>query len=327
VSELRKDAARGHWVLVRPQSAPAAGPAECALCPGNESLTAQEIAAYRKDGSAPNGPGWQVRVVPESDPYFRLEWDLVRAGVGMYDKITPRGASELVVESPRHDETLASMPEEQLEAVLWMYRDRLVDLKRDSQIRDIVVSRHHRKPDVPPHHAYSRVSGSPIVFDEKRRELAEAREYYQYKRRCVYCDMIRQEIAAEERVVALTPHFVVFAPYAARLPLEVWILPRQHACAFEDSLGPETVPDLARVVSRFFRALASAFDDPGYELSLHTAPNLMTRILQGEWATIRGDYHWHVEIMGQPERANRVGGIYVNEVPPEEIARRLRAAL
>ena len=75
-----------------------------------------EIAAYRKDGSAPNTPGWTVRVVPERDPYFRIEWELAREGVGMFDMITPRGASELIIESPRHDDTLATMDPEQLEA-------------------------------------------------------------------------------------------------------------------------------------------------------------------------------------------------------------------
>ena len=133
-----------------------------------------------------------------------------------------------------------------LEAVLWMYRDRLVDLKRDGQIRDILVSRRHKKPGVPPHHPYSRVSAIPIVFDETRRELREAREYYQYKRRCLYCDMLRQEIAAEERVVSLTPTFAALVPYAARGPLETWILPRQHGCSFEEGLTAETARDLAR---------------------------------------------------------------------------------
>ena len=58
----------------------------------------------------------------------------------------------------------------------------------------------------------------PIVFDEKRRELREAREYYQYKRRCLYCDLLRQEIAARERVVRLTKSFACLVPYAARGP-------------------------------------------------------------------------------------------------------------
>jgi UDPglucose--hexose-1-phosphate uridylyltransferase len=119
-----------------------------------------------------------VRVVAEHDPYFRIEWELVREGLGLFDVITPRGASELVIESPRHDDTLAAMAPEQIESVLWMYRDRIVDLKRDGQIRDILISRHHRKPGVAPHHPYSRVSAIPIVFDATRRELREAREYY-----------------------------------------------------------------------------------------------------------------------------------------------------
>ncbi len=298
---------------------------DCPFCPGAEAAT-PEIAAYRKEGSAPNTPGWTVRVVPEQDPYFRIEWELVREGVGMFDMITPRGASEVIIESPRHEDSLATMDPEQIEAVLWMYRDRLLDLKRDGQIRDILVSRRHRKPGVEPHHPYSRVTAIPVVSAETRRELREAREYYQYKRRCLYCDMLRQEGAAEERIARLTPSFVALVPYAARGPLETWILPRRHACSFEESLTSETAPDLARLISDYFRILARRFGDPGYELMLHTAPNLRSRILQGDWATIRDDYHWHVEIVGQPERANRVGGILITETPPEQAAAELRDA-
>ena len=324
MDELRKDPTRSRWVLVRPtrQSEP---DGDCPYCPGAEARTT-EIAAYRKDGAEPGGPDWSVRVVPASDPYFKIERELIREGVGMFDMITPRGAGELIIESPRHDDTLATMDPVQLEAVLWMYRDRLVDLKRDSQIRDILISRHHKKPGVAPHHPYSRVTAIPIVFDETRRELREAREYYQYKRRCLYCDMLRQEIAQEERVTRLTPSFVALVPYAARGPLETWILPRHHGCSFEEAITPGTVSDLARLLSQLFRTLARHFGDPGYELVLHTAPNLRSRILQGDWATIRDDYHWHMEILAQPERANRVGGIFVNEKPPEATAAELRQA-
>jgi UDPglucose--hexose-1-phosphate uridylyltransferase len=265
-----------------------------------------------------------VRVVPEPDAYFRIEWELVREGVGMYDMIVPRGASELIVESPRHEDTFASMEPAQIESVLWMYRDRLLDLKRDSQIRDILVSRHHRKPGVPNHHPYSRITAIPIVFDETRRELRESREYYQYKRRCLYCDLLRQEMGAEERLVHATRGFVALVPYASRAPLETWILPRRHGCSYEEALTSESAPDLARLLAEYCRTLERHFDDPGYELVLHTAPNLRSRILQGDWATIRDDYHWHIEILPQPERLNRVGGIFVNEKPPEDAARDLR---
>lgn len=324
VDELRKDPTRGRWVLVRsrPRPEPEDG---CLYCPGAEHRT-QEIAAYRAEGAPPGGPGWRVRVVPARDPYFRVERELIREGVGMFDRITPRGAAELVIESPRHDDTLASMDPSQIEAVLWMYRDRIVDLKRDPQIRDILVQRHHKKPGAAPQHPHSRVMAIPIVFDETRRELREAREYYQYKRRCLYCDMLRQEVAGEQRVVRLTPHFVVLVPYAAQAALETWILPRQHACAFEEGLGAETAPDLARLLSQHFRTWSKSFGDPGYELVLHSAPNLRSRILPGDWATLRDDYHWHLEVVAHPERATRVGGIFVNETAPEAVAAELRHA-
>jgi UDPglucose--hexose-1-phosphate uridylyltransferase len=116
-------------------------------------------------------------------------------------------------------------------------------------------------------------------------------------------------------------------PYASRTPLETWILPRQHGCSFEDALTADSGRDLARTLSAYFRTLARGFGDPGYEMVLHTAPNLKSRILQGDWATIRDDYHWHIEVVVHPERANRVGGIYVNETPPEQVAAELRRAL
>ena len=324
MEELRKDPTRGRWVLIRPKG-PAEGDGDCPYCPGAEGATT-EIVAYRKDGALPNGPGWSVRVVPASDPYFKIEWELIREGVGMFDMITPRGASELVIESPRHDDTMATMAPEQIESVLWMWRDRLLDLKRDGQIREILVSRNHKKPGVGPHHPYSRLTAIPIVFDETRQELREAREYYQYKRRCLYCDMLRQEIGAQGRVIRLTPGFTALVPYAARSPLETWLLPRRHGCSFEDALTADTAADLARLMSQYFRTLAASFGDPGYELMLHTAPNLRSRILQGDWATIRDDYHWHIEILAQPERINRVGGIFVNEKPPETTANDLRTS-
>src|SRR5262249_48404342 len=199
------------------------------------------------------------------DAYFRIEWELVREGVGMFACINPGGASGLGTASPRRADPFASMEPAALEAVLWMYRDRLLDLKRDGQIRDILVSRRHKKPGVAGHHPYSRVTAIPIVFDETRRELREAREYYQYKRRCLYCDILRQEIGAEERVIRLSQAFAAIVPYAPRVPLETWIDPRQHACSFEEAIKPENLGDLARLLSEYFRTLVRGFGDPGYE--------------------------------------------------------------
>jgi UDPglucose--hexose-1-phosphate uridylyltransferase len=324
MADLRKDPTRGRWVLVRPRTERALSPDPCPFCPGNELLTPPEIAAYRKEGSAPDSPGWLVRVIPEADPYFRIERQLVREGVGLYDRLSPRGATELILETPAHDDTAATMGEAQWEQVLWMYGERIRDLKGDINIRDLLITRRHRAPGARIAHPYSRLTAIPVIFDEVRRKLRECREYYEYKRRCVYCDIIRQEMAAEERLIQLTDRFVVLSPYAPQSPSEVWILPRQHHCAFEEILTREMVADLAGLLAGYFRTLAGPLGDPSFEMTLFTAPNLASKVLPGEWATIADDYHWHIEVVPEFQPRPRIGGIYVNETPPEEAARRLR---
>jgi UDPglucose--hexose-1-phosphate uridylyltransferase len=326
--ELRKDVATGQWVLVRPHTLETRewdDQGVCPFCPGHEHLTGPEIAAYRPPGAARSGPGWEVRVIPERDPYFVIEEELVREGIGMFDRVTARGASEIVVEGPDHGATLESAEEEQVERVLWMYRDRIRDLKRDLMIRNIVVTRRHNKPGSRIRHPYSRVLAAPIIFDDVRTELTQAREYFAYKRRCVFCDTIRQESTTGDRLIQLTPHFAAFVPYAARVSFELRVFPRRHACGFED-VTPDEVKDLSRVLRHVCGRVAKAVGDPSYELTLHTSPNLGVRVVQGEWETIDRDYHWHFELLVRPERAGGVSGIAVTDMLPEEAARLLREA-
>lgn len=328
-SELRKDPTTGKWVLIRSPRPEATngdeGDAACPFCPGNEHLTPPPIAVDGPGGGRPGQPGWQVRVIPERDPYFRVEEELVREGVGMFDRVSSRGASEIVVEDPRHAVSLAEADEDQVARVLWMYRSRIEDLKRDLKIRNVVVTRRHGKPGARIRHPYSRILAGPIIFDELRTELAQAREYFAYKRRCVYCDTIREEMAAGDRLVLETPHFVALVPYAARVPFDLRVLPRRHACVYEE-IGAEEVADLARLLKSLLGALAKALGDPSYEMVLHTAPNLGAKLLADEWNTVARDYHWHLEVSPRPELRTAVGGIAVNEVPPEVAAEVLREA-
>ena len=284
----------------------------CPFCPGNESHPPREIFAYRKEGSAPNGPGWSVRVIPEADPYFRIEQELVREGLGLYDRISPRGATELIVESPSHDDTAATLGDGQWEQVLWMYGERIRDLKRDQSIRDILVTRRHRAPGSRITHPYSRLTAIPIIFDEVRRKLRECREHYEYKRRCVYCDMIRQEIAAGDRVVRLTDHFLALSPYAACSPYETWILPRR--C--DDDFLATSVESLADALHLLFVALRDGLNRPAFNMWLHRLP--------GE------RFHWHFELQprtGQLAGLELGGDMYINSLPAVAAARRLRAAV
>ena len=151
--ELRKDPVTGRWVIVatdrakRPtdfvrQPVKASGQGVCPFCPGNESKTPPEVLAYRNDGGR-DQPGWRVRVVPNKFPALGIEGELNRQGDGMYDKMNGIGAHEVIIETPDHVTTLAEMPERQIEEVLWAFRDRVIDLKKDRRFRYILIFKNH----------------------------------------------------------------------------------------------------------------------------------------------------------------------------------------
>jgi UDPglucose--hexose-1-phosphate uridylyltransferase len=114
-------------------------------------------------------------------------------------------------------------------------------------------------------------------------------------------------------------------PYAARAPYELRVLPRRHACAFEELSGSQAA-ELARLLRDLLGLLSKALGDPPYELVLHSAPNLQVKVLQGEWDTVARDYHWHLELTPAHDRRADVAGIAVNQTLPEEAAHFLRTA-
>ena len=59
-------------------------------------------------------------------------------------------------------------------------------------------------------------------------EMDGAKKYYDFKERCVYCDIIRQEEASAARLVIETERFMALEPYAPRFPFETWVMPMRH---------------------------------------------------------------------------------------------------
>jgi UDPglucose--hexose-1-phosphate uridylyltransferase len=159
----------------------------------------------------------------------------------------------------------------------------------------------------------------PIVPKRVREEVDSSKRYYQEKERCIFCDMIRQEVDTGVRVINENEHFIALAPYAPRFPFEIWVLPKQHGSAFENNQSP-VYAGLARVLKDNLMRLDAVLDHPAYNLMIHTSPI-------GE--ELNEHYHWHIEIM--PKLTKVAGfewgtGFYICPTPPEEAARFLREA-
>lgn len=328
--ELRKDPVIGRWVIIatergkRPMhytiEPEKRKNKECAFCAYHESETPPEILAYREAGTAPNTPGWWVRVVPNRFPALKSEGELNREGIGMYDKMNGVGAHEVVIETPDHNATLATLEEKYVQEVIWAYRDRYLELKKDPRFRFIMIFKNQGSTaGASLEHAHSQIIALPIIPKRVKEELDGAREYFDYKERCVFCDIIHQEVSMGSRVVMENEDFLSFCPFASRFPFETWIIPKKHASSFENIKKSEVV-NFAQVLKGTLLKLKLALNDPPYNYILHCAPcNGMSSALPY--------YHWHIEIM--PRLTNVAGfewgtGFYINPTEPETAAEELR---
>jgi UDPglucose--hexose-1-phosphate uridylyltransferase len=291
----------------------------CPFCPGQEQKTPPEVLAFRQCGE-PNQPGWTVRVVPSKFPVLQVEGDLDRQGDGMFDRMNGIGAHEVVIEAPDHNLTWAEMPERQLEDVLWAYRARILDLRKDIRLRYITVFKNHGEAAGSLiGHPHSELVALPVIPKRASEEMEGCRAYHAFKERCVYCDIVQQEVRAGLRLVTETEHFVVIQPYAPRFPFETWVIPQHHSSHFE-SAEPPAMQNLAWVLRLTLRQIEKTLEQPAYNLVMHSAP-----IQEGPMA----HYHWHIELM--PKLTRVAGfewgtGFYINPTPPEESARFLKQA-
>jgi len=326
--ELRKDPIVGRWVIIaherakRPRDfrseAPPVEPSVCPFCEGQEDKTPPEILAYRNFGSRPNGPDWRIRVVPNRFPALKIEGSLNKRGDGIYDMMEGIGAHEVIIESPDHHKSMATLREENIREVLWAYRDRLVDLKKDNRlVHGMLFKNVGAAGGASLEHTHSQLIVTPIVPVSVWEEMTGSLEFFHYRGRCIYCDMVQQELAVEKRIVLDSPHFTAFCPFASRFPFETWIVPKAHSCHFENIPKP-SVDDLGHVLHQVLSKLELALDRPAYNYIIHTAP-----FDHGELP----HYHWHIEII--PRLTNVAGfewgsGFYINPVSPESAAGFLR---
>ena len=328
MSQLRRDPITGRWIIVNYEKMinpedflfekieKSNNIKECPFCQGNERMTPPEIVAHRSMGM-PNSPGWTTRVVPNKYPALNTKGDLSKSGLGIFDRINGIGAHEVIIDIPEHVKDIADISDAQAEEVIWTYHARSNDLRKDPRFKYILIFRNYgRSAGASLEHPHSQLIALPIVPKRVNEELQSSHEYYNYKDRCAFCDMVTQELNDKERIVEENDYFVSFCPFVSRFPYEVWIMPKKHESHFA-SLQKEEVRPLGTILRNTMKKLKKLLNDPPYNYIIHTSP---INGFEKEY------YHWHIEIM--PKLVNVAGfewgsGFYVNPIPPEVAARKL----
>ena len=120
----------------------------------------------------------------------------------IYDKMHGLGAHEVIIETPDHQSTLATLPDRAVEDVLWSYRDRVLDLKNDKRFRYVLIFKNHGEvAGASLEHSHSQLIALPIVPRRVREEVNGAKAYFRDKERCISGDGIRCPGHQRERPV------------------------------------------------------------------------------------------------------------------------------
>ena len=328
--EIRQSIATKEWVIIATERAkrpedfvqkeqkrrdlPADSPT-CPCCPGNEAMTPPEVFRI----PAPGG-GWRVRVAPNKFAALApgdfgapvVQWGLKRFVPGV-------GVHEVIVETPAHNVTIPFLPDDHVRDLLLTYRTRYRDIEDSTRLEQVIIFKNHGPAaGTSLEHPHSQLIATPIVPPNIRHRVEEAMRYYDEHRECVYCGMLRDELADGSRIVQETPHHVAFIPYAAASPFHLWILPRLHTAAFRD-ISDEEIADLALMLKSVLGKLHAGLDDPDFNLTIRSAPSESKHLRY---------LHWYLSIV--PRVTKMAGfeigsGMFINSALPEKSAEFLRA--
>lgn len=331
MQQLRRDPITGRWIIVRydeiktpkdyySESVPKkqAGK-KCPFCAGNEDITPPEIFVDRTPGSQANEPGWNLRVIANKFPALRIEGDLERQGIDIYDQMNGVGAHEVIIETPEHEKDIPELSLQEVSKIILAYKQRCIDLKKDRRFEYILIFKNHGlSAGASLEHAHSQLIALPIVPKKIKEALRGAEKYYGFKERCVYCDITRQELQDKDRLVTQNEQFIAFSPFFSCTPYETWIMPKCHKSHF-CNIQEDEIDDLAAILKDTLSRLKKVLTDPPFNFIINTAPIQNDEELEF--------YHWHIQIL--PKLTKSAGfewgtGFYINPSPPEQAAKFLR---
>jgi UDPglucose--hexose-1-phosphate uridylyltransferase len=269
---------------------------------------------------------WIVRCFPATNPIFVIEVEEQKRAEGLYDKMGNVGAHEIIVENREHTLTMSSFSAHELSSVLDMYMDRIVDLKKDKRFKYINIFKNHGElAGSYIFHPHSHVLATPIMPQRMDLELTNSRTHFAQKERCLFCDILNQEVRQNKRIVSMNANFVALCPFASKFPYETWVLPRFHDDSFENLRDSAIKEELIGIMLDLLKRIEKVTN--AYTLVVHTSPNIVRSGLRDMEFSVKDYFHWHIEILPRDFRSSkykREDAFHVVSITPEEATTSLK---
>jgi len=258
-----------------------------------DSLTRQWVAITAKRQTRPNLPGadncpFCVGGQESSEPYdvkaFPNRWPALVPG-GRLDletsarlddvSVPARGAAEVIVYSPDHQATFATLDRAQARRVVDLWAERTTALLERPEVEYVLIFENNGAEvgaTIP--HPHGQIYAFPFTPPVAEREAQVAADYG-----CPICAELRDRPDLQARTIDANGSFVAFTRRAAAWPFELLIAPREHIPSIEQ-LDDSERDDLADVLRSALSRYRRVFDEPlPYMLWIHPGVHLHVHIV------------------------------------------------
>lgn len=310
----------------------------CPLCksdPGTEVIVdlVGDRFIYHNHGQATD---WSIRVQPCLHPLFQIEESLDRRGERLYDTMKAQGAHELFILSRHHAQTIAMMGASDIRNILLTVRERMIDLHRDNNLGHLIFYTHYGEEAGSRFtHPYGHLIATPFVPEKVQRELRGAQEWYALKERCLFCDILNDEIdrvkdGKASQIIGQNDGYLAVIPLFGSFPFETWIIPREHNSEFT-SVSSHHLLALAELVVSTLHQITKLLGDVALSLYLLTQPSRRWGQQRNYWLSVENDWHWRLLLVPRIPTLTRPYNDYfegtgsrVNPILPEIAAELLK---
>ena len=286
---------------------------QCPLCPSNPT-NASEIPS----------PEYDVVVFENRFPSFAGSGPAAQMN-GLFTTTPGTGRCEVVCFTSDHNTTFSQLTPERVDTVIQAWADRTTALSAQPGIEQVFCFENRgAEIGVTLAHPHGQIYGYPFVTPHTTAMLRQVDLHRAETGRNLFGDLIDGELADGSRMVAQNEHWVAFVPFAARWPVEVQIFPRARVADLAELSGDQRT-GLPPIYLEVLRRMEGMFDDTLPAITAwHQAP-----VRQG-----REDFWLHLQILTIRRAPGKLKylagsesamGAFVNDIPPEVAAGRLRA--
>ncbi len=344
-SEFRKDPVSNEWILISPgrlkyhHKHPTKSylsrtkrhhtpKTKCPFEKPFDNISERIILGYgrhydRDPRSFPKSdPRWEILVLQNRYPIVaehKSQAPIRKEKKGIYETVEGVGHADIVL-TRDHNMNFPRLDEWAAHTVFRAFRDRYRMLQKEPEVRYVSIF-HNWGPGAGAsvYHPHYQVIGIPVVPPDVARTIEGSRSYFNSHKRCVHCDMIKEEKKRASRIIYENSDAIAFAPFVSRNPFEIRVFPRQHLAYFEDT--PESIMcSVSLALQSALKKIEKKLGDPDYIFFIHTAPLFQK--------SKHSHYHWHIEVY--PKLSMRAGfefgtGVEVNLFKPEFVAKVLKS--